>query len=348
MLQTLVVGLGRAGSRLHLPVLSQARTQGISRHLFADRPFIAFDPRGSQDELPGTVRANSLTQAAALVDPNRTVVHLCTPPTARVELLEQLARLGFRKVLIEKPLAVDEWGLVEIARIRRRWQLDVVVMAQWLVSALTRRIQDILRSGELGVLRSLFVAQRKPRFTRSLTGDGHPTAFDVEMPHSIGVALALAGDASLSDASWLDMTFGDVVIPRMGGAWLCLHHKRGARTEIVSDLMSPVRERRITLTLEGGTLTGHYPISDADDTAQLSIRTGGHETHAVFRDDALTAFMLRTYEHFASPARSGDLALNIEVIRLLGEAKRMCVRRERQWAAEPLPVRRERVGTHAR
>ena len=325
MMQTFVFGLGRSGRGLHLPVLFRARVMEASKHLFSDQPIVVFDPFEPKDQLPGTARAASLAQAAAMTDPDRTVVHLCTPPTVRVEVLEELAQLGFRKILVEKPLAVDEQGLVEIFQLQRGWNLDLMVVTPWLASTLTARIQDILCSGELGALRSIFVVQRKPRFTRSLSGCGHPTAFDIEMPHSVGVALALAGSASVFDAALADMKFDDVVIPRMGRAWLSLDHGSGVRTEIVSDLTAPTRERRVTLELEQGTLIGYYSSSEADNTAQLTIAVGGRKTRAVFHDDALTTFVLRAYERFAVPGLGGDdLALDAEVVRLLSEAKRLC------------------------
>ena len=48
----------------------------------------------------------------------------------------------------------------------------------------------------------------------------HPTAFDIEMPHSVGVALAIAGHGNIRHAQLTDMMFGDVMLPRLGGVWL--------------------------------------------------------------------------------------------------------------------------------
>ncbi|MGH3898728.1 MAG: oxidoreductase [Pseudonocardiaceae bacterium] len=344
MFQTLIVGLGRSGRGLHLPVLSRARAMPASQHLFDDRPIVTFDPWGTQADLPGAVLVRSLAQAGEMADPDRTVVHLCSLPATRVEVLEQLARLGFQKIVVEKPLAVDKQDLVEIARLRRRWNLDLVVVAPWLASALTHRILQTLRDGELGALRSVFVVQRKPRFTRSLVGCGHPTAFDIEMPHSVAVAVTIAGNANVCSARLSDMKFEDVVIPRLGSAWLSLDHESGVYTEIFSDLTSPTRERRITLKLERGTMIGHYSNSEADHTAQLSITASGRETRSVFHDDALTTFILRTYEHFAAPGHgSDDLTLNAEVVRLLSDAKRLCIA-SGQVGAGLLPCRYDRNG----
>lgn len=296
-----------------------------AKHLFDDRPIVAFNPWGIQADLVGAVLVRSLAQAGDLTDPDRTIVHLCSPPDTRVELLEQLARLGFQKIIVEKPLAVEEQDLAEIVRLHRRWSLDLVVVAPWLASTLTHRIRQILCTGELGALRSVFIVQRKPRFTRSLAGCGHPTAFDIEMPHSVGVALAIAGNANVCQARLTDMRFEDVVVARLGTAWLALDHENGVSTEIFSDLTSPTRERRITLKLEQGTMIGHYPNSEADHTAQLSTTVGACETRSIFHDDALTTFILGAYQHYATAERdSDDLALNTEVVRLLSDAKRLC------------------------
>src|SRR4029079_6631807 len=105
-----------------------------------------------------------------------------------------------------------------------------------------------------GALRSISSVQSKPRLTRSLASEGHPTAFDVEVPHVLGVALRLAGDADVVAAACTDMHVEGRTVPRMGSAHLVLRHAGGVRTEVLSDLTSPVRERRIALELTGGRL----------------------------------------------------------------------------------------------
>lgn len=324
-MQTLILGLGRSGRGLHLPVVLRARTAAASRHLFDDQPVVTFDRCGAGSAPPGTVSAKSLAQAANLTDPARTVVHVCTPPTERVGVLAEVGRLGFRKVLVEKPLAIDSGDLAQITRLRRRWHLDLHVVAPWHASALTRRLEEAVRDGELGALRAISVVQRKPRFTRSLAGTGHQSVFDVETPHAAGLALALAGSARVRDAAWTDLRMDDVVVPRMGTGWLSLTHDSGVRTELLSDLTSPTRERRVNLQLEGGSLVGHYPCSEDDHSAQLTVTAAGRQDRAVLHDDALSAFVVQAYERFATSASgAGQAALDAEVVRVLDEAKRRC------------------------
>ncbi|GLZ36440.1 oxidoreductase [Actinokineospora sp. NBRC 105648] len=321
MLGTLVVGLGRSGAGLHLPVL---RKLGYgSGRSFGRPPITVYDPRRAVPDAPDVVTASSLAQAAALTDPERTVVHLCTGPSARLRPLTELADLGFRRILLEKPLAADEVELREVLRLRELARLDLVPVAQWRASELTNRILGVLHGGRLGALRSVAFTQSKPRFARTLAGDDHQSAFDVEVPHSLAVALLLAGPAEVTAAGCADMLLGDAVFPSLGRAWLRLRHAGGTRTDIRTDLTAPVRERRITVELEAGTLVGHYPISAIDEYAQLSVRTHGGKVDSVFRDDSLTAFIARAYRHFAGEEPLADEpAAGIAAVRLLAQAKR--------------------------
>ncbi|WP_436491868.1 Gfo/Idh/MocA family oxidoreductase [Actinokineospora sp. HUAS TT18] len=295
MLGTLVVGLGRAGTALHLPVL---------RRLRPHQPVFAFDPHRTLD-LPGVVATDSLTHAATITDPASTVVHLCTPPSARVAPLTELAELGFRRILVEKPLVANYADLTEVLRLRDAAGLDLLPVGQWRSSELTRRLRSAIESGDLGPARSITITQNKPRFGRT-PGDDHPTAFDVEVPHSVLLALLLAGPARVDASRCADMLLGDTAYPNMGGATLRLRHDSGIVTEIRTDLTSPIRERRVTVDLDGGTLVGHFAVSDADDHAQLRVNTQGQQLRSVFRDDSLGAFLAHAYRHFAGEDRIAD------------------------------------------
>jgi predicted dehydrogenase len=270
----------------------------------------------------------SIADASRLVSPPSTVVHVCTPPASRVPVLTELAERGFVKLVVEKPLATDHTELDGIIGLCRRHDLDLVVVSHWLHADLTHRLRQLVGERTLGRLLSVTVAQDKPRFLRSLTTEGHPTAFDVEVPHALGVVLDLAGPARLLDARWTDMRCGDTVRPRMGGARLTLAHGSGVRSEITSDLTAPVQRRSITLTFRHGRAIGHYPLSENDDHAQLMIHGAGHRrqavhAHHVFRDDALTTFMRRTYREFTE-GRRADPTPHHEVVRLLCAAKDHC------------------------
>lgn len=315
--RTLVVGLGRAGAGLHVPVVRAARRLSP---LFDTAPVLGYDPVGGTAPA-GAALVRSLAEAADTADPGRTVVHLCTPPTVRAGALAELAGLGYRMVLVEKPLATDDAGVADVLRVRDEHGLDLVVVSQWLASELTARLAALVADERYGALRGLTITQNKPRFARSAGGDGHPTAFDVEMPHGLGVALRLAGPAEVAGADGDDLRFADVCVPRMGRAWLSLRHASGTATELCSDLAAPIRERSITAAFEQATVTGHYPVSETDEYAQLFTTVSGRTERVVFRDPSLTTFTVGAYEHFAGRRTLADVDLNAEVVRLLGIGK---------------------------
>ncbi|WP_410567386.1 hypothetical protein [Amycolatopsis sp. cmx-4-61] len=260
------------------------------------------------------ITADSLDRLTAFVPPGDTVVHVCTPPATRVAVLISLAAQGFRRLVVEKPVAGDLDALAAIERLRTEHGLDVVVVTHWLASALTRRLARLARSGEHGPLASISVRQDKPRFAR--TGEpAHADAFDVEVPHALAVALTVAGPAELVGAGWTDPHAGP-----LAGAWLSVQHRGGPRTTIHSDLTSPVRRREITLRLRDTTVVGHYPVSADDHHAQLRIGAGPRE---VFEDEALGAFLVAAYRYFtgAAAAPPGEFAVHAAVVRLLAAAR---------------------------
>lgn len=328
MLHAFIVGMGRSGAGLHLPSLAKVRAGAPG--LLAPGPVVVFDPYQPPSGGRGTVTAGSLEEAAGLTPPHRTVVHLCTPPHIRAGMLGRLALLGYRRFIVEKPLALDLVGLAAVARVRRRWGLDITVATHWLDSRLTGRLRAAVRAGEFGGLRQIEVVQNKPRFTRAAARcEAAATAFDIEVPHALAVVLTLAGGARISGASCEDMVTEQLRLPRLGRARLRLDHYSGVRTEIDSDLTSPVRERRITLDFERGTITGHYPCSEADHTAQLRVSAAGEERRTVFADDALPAFLRAAYLRYArSRCSPGALPVQVDAVRLLSEAKELCAAHE--------------------
>lgn len=365
MLNTFIVGGGRAGLGLHWPVLRKLRALPDESGLWSPDPPVIWDVRDIREQAlaEGLLPADSLAHAAALADPATTVVHLCTPPADRFATLQELADLGYTRIVVEKPLAVGTAGLEAIDMLARVRGLRLRVVSPWLASSLTEELAELVRygagggagggapggelGGELGALRSMSFTQFKPRWTRTLRSDNHTTAFDVELPHSLGVALRLAGDARITDAALTDMRIGDTVIPDMGGARLTLRHHNGVTTEIASDLTSPVRERRIGLRFDTGHVVGHYPISDVDHYATLTVHDGtggGTPAPRLLFDDALTSYVDGAYRDYAAgPDRSGgpddrdDYAIARRVVQLLREARLLAAAQHEGESAPPRP-----------
>ncbi|MFF0494488.1 Gfo/Idh/MocA family protein [Nocardia sp. NPDC004068] len=308
-MRAFIIGLGHAGRNLHLRAL-----RGIPELCGGVEP-LGYDPLPRP--VAGVRPVGSPREALRHTDPRETVVHLCTPPAVRVEPVSELAALGFRTFLVEKPLAPTGEQARELLALARRHGLRVTVVAPWLSSAVTQRIRDIAASGELGAVRRIAFRQTKPRLAHTATSTAHADAFEVEPPHSVGVALALAGDAE-PVAAWLRDTppVDGRVFPGMGGAGLTLAHHGGAVTEIVSDLTDPLRTRRIEVDFERGRVTGHYSPSADDLTGRVEI--GG--TVETFPDDALRTLFTRVYTRpdHDDPA---DLESQCRVVELLEAAR---------------------------
>lgn len=327
-MRTLIVGLGRSGLGLHLPVVSRLAQIPDGAGVREPGPVVGYDPEPAAREAAtrhGMTVVSRLSDAARLLPPARTVVHVCTPSTIRIGILEDLAALGFGHLLVEKPLAVDRAGIAEVERLRSAYGLNLSVVAPWLGSDLTGRLALLTRESPLGRLRSIHVSQLKPRFRRTLADGGSVSAFDVEVPHSLGVALHLAGDGAVVDAAWSGLAVEGQVVAHMGTARLVLRHETGVRTEIFSDLGSPSRVRRIRLEFEAGRAIGDFPVSADDEYAQLEVTGAGRE---VLRDDSLSRSFEQTYRTFASGGTGADYPTNLRVAVLLCDAKERCLEAE--------------------
>jgi hypothetical protein len=106
MFRTLIVGLGlgRVGAGLRLPVLLRLRHEPA--RLITDVPLLAVDPdRAVLPDAPDLRLLPSLAVARRVLDQERAVVHICTPPRQRAELVAQIAEFGFRGLIIENPPA---------------------------------------------------------------------------------------------------------------------------------------------------------------------------------------------------------------------------------------------------
>ncbi|MER5492650.1 hypothetical protein [Streptomyces sp. NPDC002490] len=339
MLQPLLVGLGRSGVGLHLRTLRKLAHRPVP---LVRLPAVGCDPRAADLALdsPDLLVVPTLEDARSRLDPTDTVVHLCTPPGRRLPALRTLAELGFRRVLVEKPLAADRDELDALVRLREEAALHLVVVAHWTTSQLAARLRALVRSHGLGTLRGITIDQHKPRFARSLANHGHPSALDVEIPHGLGLALDLAGPADLHTAHCWDLRCPDRTLPRLGGARVELRHHNGVLTRLRSDLGAPVRQRSVVCAFDHGTATAHFPLSEDDHHAQLVLDPGptagegaAGADHHVLHDDALTDFLAHAYRAFRSPGATGpspasgprtDFPAAHDAARLLCEAKERC------------------------
>ncbi|WP_306317841.1 MULTISPECIES: Gfo/Idh/MocA family oxidoreductase [unclassified Streptomyces] len=314
---SVIVGYGRAGRDLHHRALRDA--------LGARQPVTVVDPRPA-DGPGGTwvpdVRAAVAELRGAGCSPADAVFHIAVPPGVHLECLEQLLAVGARRFILEKPIAStlpEAVHLVDLVDVTGAVALPVSV---WPASLVTAATEEIVAAGEIGEPLAYHMEQSKPRFRRSLQTAGHASAFEVELPHQLLLALHLAGPvAELSASRAWDLPLPTGRLPWLGGAEVRLRHHSGVMTTLLTDLASPVRRRRLHVHGTEGTLVADYPVSGDDDFGQ--IRIAGRPVRKVVADAPLTRFIEQAYAHFRGegPAPRGDLEAHLESMELLDAAR---------------------------
>jgi predicted dehydrogenase len=326
MLRTLIMGFGRSGRDLHWRCLKKARLRPDGRRLFENRIGVV-EPNAISVPEGELELYRDIADAKGFV-PSETVVHVCTPPAQHATALRQAAQAGFTKIMMEKPLATSMAEMDEIVALRDQYRLDILVVANWLSSPVTLRAQSFVTGKTLGALRYLMIEQHKPRMSRSLSNGSHATAFDVELPHQVALALFLAGDpVRVIQASCNDLQHDSKTVRHMGAAHIAMVHPLGVTSLLRSELTSPIRKRVAEIAFEQGTLVAYYPTGS--DDGHCWLRTYGHDGRLldteIFDDDPLSSCFLEYYRYFAGLGQRphSDLAFNVKVVSAICDAKRL-------------------------
>jgi predicted dehydrogenase len=257
-------------------------------------------------------------------------LHVTTGPADRAKVVKEAAMLGFRFFIIEKPLTGSRPDIEELLRTVDDYNLKIVVDFPWLSTPLTRRLKQVINSDEHGKLLGLTMVQEKSRH-RAVEAAGHTTAFDIETPHQVSLALHLAGpNAQFRDANCKPLAAEDGIIPAMGGASMLLSHGYTV-SNLRSELDSDKRDRHIDLIFEDGwRCIGSYPASGDDNVQRLcwynpmgNIDPGSYEK---FFDDPITSLFLESYRYFfgTGPQPVSTIDLAIATDNLISKAKRAC------------------------
>lgn len=335
MLQSVIIGFGHAGKHLHLPCIKKLWQRNNSFN--ADQkaqPIYVVDPYAkidTADEDKYNIRFyRDLKEIRELV-PKQTVVHICTPPNNRVDVLEQAASLGFQQFIIEKPMATSKEDIAQILRLQEYYSLDILVVLNWASSTLTgvilKYLQNYIREVKV---EKLTIRQVKPRLSWTLANSSHGTVFDVEVPHMVGLSLLVGGTrSSLLRAYCTDMQVVGKTIANMGTADIVLRMENGSYAYLHSDLTAPWRERSIRIDLSDGTyLCGYYPCDSSDMYSQLHFfdYDGSLINRTSYQDDTLTNFLLQAYHYFefGSPQPHSTVAFNVSVCSIVAAAKSLC------------------------
>jgi predicted dehydrogenase len=307
-----IVGYGHAGRDLHHRVL---------RSLYGDAVEVwIVDPVGAAS-LDGGRWTATLAGAFAQLDAagatGRAVFHVTAPPGAHLTCLEEIAARGGSRAIVEKPLvaSTDEAArLVELAD-----SVSIVPVGVWLSSRVTELVVASLAGGAVGDLQSIRIEQNKPRFGRSLSCCSHVSALEVELPHQLLLALHIGGpDAKVVHARTWDLHTPSGTFPLLGGAEVVLEHAGGVVTTLYTDLGSPVRTRRVTVTGSRGQVIGDFPLATGDDYGQVRLGSG---PGIVVHDAPLTRLIREAYAYFEGSGEhpAGEVGLHLNAIKLMAD-----------------------------
>jgi predicted dehydrogenase len=347
-LGAVVVGLGRAGVGLHIPVLEKIRQVGgaaspfgavvglvdtvevgIKRALHRLEYDFGYDSR----------RISCATSLADLtgVDPDHTIVHICTPAHDHASTLRAATEAGFRRIIVEKPCAANTAEVDDMRRTADLTGASIAVINPYLysrsVASCKDKIQEVGRPPHY-----LEFEMSKPRITPTLAGRSRPeSVMDVELPHQIATALHLteASRYRVLRAEVRHMHYREMdtevcrVVPNMGIGVIVLELDECIAV-LVSSLDALTRTRVLKLRFPNMEhIEAFLPVT-GDDHTSVVIEYSGYNTDgsteqqrvAKLPDDMLARCLFDTYARFAtgSPQLS-DLTFNRKVVDVMDKAK---------------------------
>ena len=347
-LDAVVVGLGRAGLGLHIPVLEKIRRDSAAASPFGGVVGLVdageLGVRRALHRLeydygydPGPIRcATSLAELTG-VDRDNTIVHICTPADNHAPALRAATEAGFRRIIVEKPCAANTADVDEMRRIADRTGASVAVINPYLYSRSIASCRDKIR--QVGQQpHYLEFEMSKPRITPTLAGRSKPeSVMDVELPHQIAAALYLTGATRyrVLRAEVRHMHYREVetevcqVVLNMGVGILVLELDHCIAV-LISSLDALTRTRVLKLRFPNTEhIEAFLPVT-GDDHTSVVMEYSGHnsdgsteQTHvAKLPDDMLARCLFDMYSRFATDSpQLSDLTFNRKVIDVMDRAK---------------------------
>jgi predicted dehydrogenase len=347
-LGAVIVGLGRAGMGLHIPVLEKIRRDGGAASPFgAVVGLVDTVETGTRRALhrleydfgydPDGVRCATSLADLTDVDRDNTIVHICTPADDHAPALRAATDAGFRRIIVEKPCASNAADVDEMQRIVDRTGASVGVINPYLYSRSVASCKDKIR--EVGRLpHYLEFEMSKPRITPTLHGRSRPeSVMDVELPHQIAAALHLteASRYRLLRAEVRHMHYREMdtepcrVVPNMGVGIIVLELDECIAV-LVSSLDALTRTRVLKLRFPSTEhIEAFLPVT-GDDHTSVIIEYSGQNTDgsteqqrvAKLPDDMLLRCLFDMYSRFITDTpQVSDLAFNRKVVDVMDKAK---------------------------
>jgi predicted dehydrogenase len=343
-----IVGLGRAGLGLHIPVMEKIRCDGGAASPFgAVVGLVDTVEVGTKRALhrleydfgykPGQVSCATSIAGLTGVDPENTIVHICTPADDHAPALRAATDAGFRRIIVEKPCASNTADVDEMQRIVDRTGASVAVINPYLYSRSVASCKDKIQ--KLGRLpHYLEFEMSKPRITPTLHGRSRPeSVMDVELPHQIAAALYLTQPSRyrVLRAEVRHMHYREMdtepcrVVPNMGVGIIVLELDECIAV-LVSSLDALTRTRVLKLRFPNTEhIEAFLPVT-GDDHTSVVIEYSGHNTDgsteqqrvAKLPDDMLLRCLFDMYSRFATDTpQISDLAFNRKVVDVMDKAK---------------------------
>ncbi len=347
-LGAVVVGLGRAGLGLHIPVLEKIRRDGAAASPFgAVVGLVDTVEAGTRRALhrleydygydPGRVSCATSLGELTGVDPDSTIVHICTPADDHAPALRAATEAGFRRIIVEKPCASNTADVDEMRRIADRTGASIAVVNPYLYSRAVASCKDKIQ--QLGRLpHYLEFEMSKPRITPTLAERSRPeSVMDVELPHQIATALHLTGASRyrVLRAEVRHMHYREVdtepcrVVPNMGVGIIVLELDQCIAV-LVSSLDALTRTRVLKLRFSNTEhIEAFLPVT-GDDHTSVVIEYSGCDSDgsteqqrvAKLPDDMLARCLRDMYLRFLTDSpQLSDLTFNRKVVDVMDKAK---------------------------
>lgn len=207
---------------------------------------------------------------AKIINPLDCIMDVCVPNAFHYEIVNKVVELGFKKVLVEKPLADSIEESIKFGYL----DANIAVVENYLYSNVTLELKRIIKEQKFipKYVRIEFSKDRRPDTMRNrgFHEDRQPHLFFVEVPHQIAVAHFLFGDVKANLGAWCNnLIVEGKVFKEHGEGGITLLHDSGVISYSFSCLEGhnhfPLRYRGIRIYCDNNiTLCAHYPIGGDD------------------------------------------------------------------------------------
>jgi|GEM_PF-6003029 len=238
------------------------------------------------------------------------IMDVCTPTDAHTTSLAWGYARGVRRFVVEKPAApsLAQWR----AQVSLMPGARILVVHPYLFSWSFRAALD-----EVGDLVDIAAVFNKDRAADDALGRGAgsagrlPHIFQVELPHQMAMALALAPELRVVQATYSSRAGRGAEPDAPAAGAVTLHDPRSVRVTLGTNLRA-TRRRLLRLRCgDGRTVVVEFPTT-ADLTGRVWVRDPAGRTRMLFdgRDDLLRTTLSRVLASMASDSVAPDLSVD--------------------------------------